>query len=120
MRKAVSKAPVYLDIVQSTEGPNSKYKIDQSTTAHIPAVKEEWITDWEFREQKDPVMGRVRSKARLIELGGLEDSDFLEGSWLDEGKQQVDAFVESVESGWTAHQVCYIETVSVCTRLSGH
>ena len=105
MRKAVAHAPVYLNISQTSEGDNTKYKIDQSTTANIPAVNEMWITDWEFREIKDPVMGKVRSKARWIEPGSVEDSDFLASEWLDEGKEQVEAYVESVESSWIAHQV---------------
>ena len=105
MRKAVAHAPVYLDITQTSEGSVTQYKIDQSTTASIPAVKEQWITDWEFREYKDPVMGKVRAKARLAEPKSVEDSDYLASSWLDEGNEQVEGFVESIESGWTAHQV---------------
>ena len=105
MRKAIAYAPVYLDISQSNDGSSTKYRIDQSTTANIPAVKEEWITDWEFRETKDPVMGPVKAKARWSEPSSAEDNDYLSGGWLDEGKEQVEAFVEGIGSGWTAHQV---------------
>lgn len=108
MRTAIAHAPVYLHITQSKDGDSDKYRIDQSTTANIPAVKEEWITDFEFRESKDPVMGRVRAKARWSEPRKIEDADFLAdvpGGWFDEGKQQVEAFVESPQGGWTAHQV---------------
>lgn len=105
MRKAIAYAPVYLHISQSEEGGNTKYRIDQRTTANIPAVNEEWITDWDARETKDPVMGPVKAKARWSEPGAVDDSDFLAGGWLDEGKEQVEAFVESPGSGWTAHQV---------------
>ena len=51
-------------------------------------------------------MGKVKAKARWIEPSSLdEDVDFLSGGWLDEGKEQVEAFVESVGAGWMAHQV---------------
>ncbi|KAL9058471.1 MAG: hypothetical protein Q9162_001767 [Coniocarpon cinnabarinum] len=105
MRSAIAHAPVYLDISQGSQGSSTKYNIDQSTTANIPAVKEEWITDWEFRESKDPVMGKVKAKAKWTEPKDVEDGDFLAGSWLDEGKEQIEAFVESPEGGWTAHQI---------------
>ena len=113
MRKAISHAPVYLDVTQSKEGSHTRYKINQSTTANIPAVNEDWITDWQFRDQKDPVMGQVASKARWIESGSLENSDFFAGSWLDESTGHVEAVVESVEGGWTAHQVSPLSRLNV-------
>ena len=105
MRKAIAHAPVYLHISQSKEGSHTKYKIDQTTTASIPAVNEEWITDWTFRTSKDPVMGEVKAKARWAKPSDGEDADFLAGDWIDEGDDQVEAFVESAKDGWTAHQV---------------
>ena len=106
MRTAISKAPVYLHISQSKEGSNTKYKIDQKTTASIPAVNEEWITDWDLRTTKDAVMGEVKAKAKWSKPGDVHDSDFLAGGWKDEGEEQIEAFVESPKGGWTAHQVC--------------
>ncbi|KAK3701647.1 hypothetical protein LTR37_015398 [Vermiconidia calcicola] len=111
MRKAIAHAPVYLHVTQSKDGSSTKYRIDQTTTASIPAVNEEWITDWEFRETKDPVMGKVRAKAKWAEPGSIEDSDFLAGGWLDEGGEQVEAYVEGVGSGWTAHQIWGFEEI---------
>ena len=105
MRKAIAYAPVYLHITQSQDGSMTEYRIDQTTTANIPAVNEEWITDWEFRETKDPVMEKVRAKARWAEPDSVDDSKFLAGEWLDEGAEHVEAYVESVESEWAAHQV---------------
>jgi hypothetical protein len=69
-------------------------------------VNEEWITDWQFRTAKDPVMGEVKARARWSKLGGVDDSDYLANGWVDEGQDQVEAFVQSVKGGWTAHQVC--------------
>lgn len=105
MRKAIAHAPVYLDISQTKEGSTMRYKIDQSTTANIPAVNEEWFTDWSFRTSNDPVMGEVRAKAKFSKLNEIEDGDFLAGGWLDEGGEQFEAFVESIKDAWTAHQV---------------
>lgn len=82
-----------------------KFKIDQTTTANIPAVNEEWVTDWMFRENKDPVMGKVRAKAKWSKPGDVDDADFLAAGWIDESDEHVEAFVESAEDGWTAHQV---------------
>lgn len=117
MRKAIAYAPVYLHISQSEDNGNTKFRIDQKTTANIPAVNEEWITDWESRETKDPVMGLVKAKARWSEPTAVGDSDFLAGGWLDEGKEQVEAFVESPGSGWTAHQVSSCDSIN--TDISG-
>ena len=105
MRKAIAAAPVYLEISQSKQDGNMKYRIDQKTTANIPAVNEEWITDWGSRETKDPVMGKVKAKARWADPSTVEDSDFLDGGWLREDQDLVEAFVESVGDSWTAHQV---------------
>ena len=69
-----------------------------------PPVNEEWFTDWSFRETKDPVMGLVKAKARWIEPSAADD-EFLLSGWIDEGPQQIQAYVESVGDGWTANQV---------------
>lgn len=105
MRKAIAAAPVYLHISMSKENSHTTYNIDQKTTASIPAVNEEWITDWRMRDTEDRVMGKVKAKARWAALDDVEDSDFLAGGWLDDGSKQVEAFVESPGGGWTAHQV---------------
>jgi len=105
MRKAIAAAPVYLHIIMSEENSHTKYNIDQKTTASIPAVNEEWITDWQMRDTEDRVMGKVIAKARWAALNGVEYSDFLAEGWLDEGAKQIEAFVESPGGGWTAHQV---------------
>ncbi|KAK5170879.1 uncharacterized protein LTR77_004023 [Saxophila tyrrhenica] len=111
MRKAIAHAPVYLEVSQSKEGDNTKYRIDQKTTANIPAVNEEWITDWQMRESKDPVMGRVKAKAKWSKPGDVYDGDFFAGGWLDEGVEQVEAYVESAKAGWTAHQIWGFEKI---------
>ena len=72
------------------------------------------ITDWEFRDYNDPVMGSVKSKARWTDPSSVEDSEFLGGDWANDGKEQVEAFVEGVGSGWTAHQVTNIMVMFYC------
>jgi hypothetical protein len=105
LRKAIAQAPVYLHIFQSMEGESTKYRIDQKTTANIPAVNEEWITDWQMRESQDPVMGLVQAKAKWSHPSKIDHADFLADGWLDEGPEQIEAYVESSGDGWTAHQV---------------
>ena len=105
LRTAIPYAPVYLHISQTKDGSNTKYTIDQTTTASIGTVNEEWITDWTVRATKDPVMGNVSAKARWSRPADADDADFLAGGWIDEGEEHVEAFVEHAEDGWTAHQV---------------
>ena len=50
------------------------------------------------------MMGPVKAKARWIEPSAADD-DFLSSGWVDEGPQQIQAYVESVGDGWTANQV---------------
>lgn len=69
-------------------------------------MNEEWITDWRMRESTDRVMGKVSAKAMWVKMGEVEDGEFLDGGWEEEeGGELVEAFVESLEGGWTARQV---------------
>lgn len=91
---------------------SSQVTIDQSTTASIPAIKEQWPFDWQMREHKDAVMGKVAAKSHWVQLNEVqgEDASWLIGEgWLDDGNgdegKQVEAFVDGIDGGWTAHQV---------------
>lgn len=59
-----------------------------------------------MRESKDPVMGKVAAKARWARTDSVEDAEFLDGGWEEEGGEQIEAYVQSLQGGWTAHQVC--------------
>lgn len=91
---------------------DSQITIDQSTTANIPAIEEQWPYDWQMREHKDAVMGKVAAKSHWVQLSDVqgEDASWLTGEgWLDGGNgddgKQVEAFVDGIDGGWTAHQV---------------
>ena len=80
--------------------------IDQSTTANIPAIKEQWILDWQEREQKDAALGPVKSKSRWSKLQDVDDTYLKEGN-REEG-EVVEAYVESTKNGWKGRQVSNI------------
>jgi hypothetical protein len=56
-------------------------------------------------------MSKVRAKAKWSKPADVDDADFLAGGWIDEGEEHVEAFVESAEGGWTAHQVSSDERI---------
>lgn len=106
LRKAIPHAPVYLEISQ--KGSN-EYHIDQTTTASIPAIKEEWYLDWEWREQKDAILGKVKSRSRWIKVSELENAAGFLTDGLKGDDQAVEAIVESLGNGWDARQIWRIE-----------
>ena len=102
VRKAASHAPISLDVRQKEESGTTQIFIDQSTAASIPAINEEWILDWQDREQKDAILGKVKSKSRWRKKGEISQG------WLTEGLEEdevVEALVVSQESDWKAEQV---------------
>ena len=118
MKKAIQHAPVTLTITQPSA---HEIHIEQSTSASIPGIKEEWYpppassssTDQqgEWRENKDALMGRVRSRSRWARVGELEEAGLGgEAGFLLEGlrgdRETVVAEVEGMEGeGWRAVQV---------------
>jgi len=105
MRKAISVAPVNLNIKQPSD---NEIHIEQSTTAAVLAViKEEWYFDWESRDQKDAFLGKVKSKSRWTTAKEIKDG-FLTGE-LDPEEEIIEAEVESYDYGWKARQVWTFE-----------
>ena len=116
MRNTVPKAPIDLSISQQGE---KEIHIDQTTTASIPAIKEEWYpSDNEWREQKDMVLGKVKSRSRwakVSELSGAED--FLTQD-LGREDEIIEAEVQSLEkTEWTARQVWCFEDSKFVRRV---
>ncbi|KAK3071350.1 hypothetical protein LTR53_008785 [Teratosphaeriaceae sp. CCFEE 6253] len=105
IRQAVSYAPVNLAVTQSDDG---SIHIAQSTTASIPAVKEEWYPrdpDSGWRETKDAFLGKVRSRSRWVRVSELQgrESFFTEG--LGEGDEVIESEVAGLGSTeWKAVQ----------------
>lgn len=115
LRKAVSFAPVNLDVSQPSA---DEIHIKQSTTANIPAIDEEWYPgDREWREQSDKLLGKVRSRSRWAKVSELEGfGDFLlEG--LKGEDEVIQADVESRDSDWKAVQVWLFEGEQFVRRV---
>lgn len=115
MRKAVSFAPVNLDVSQPSK---DEIKIKQSTTANIPAIDEEWYPgDHEWREQADKLLGKVRSRARWAKVSELQDYDGFLLKDLGGEDEVIQADVESRDADWKAVQVWCFEGENFVRRV---
>lgn len=115
IRKAVSFAPVNLDISQPSA---DEIKIKQSTTANIPAIDEEWYPgDHEWREQSDKLLGKVRGRSRWARVSELEGFDGFLVKDLSEGGEVIQADVESRDADWKAVQVWCFEGENFVRRV---
>ncbi|KAL8732742.1 MAG: hypothetical protein Q9166_002522 [cf. Caloplaca sp. 2 TL-2023] len=75
IRSIASHTSVHLNITQPS--PNEIHLQQTATGASIPAVTEDWILDWEWREGKDPLFGDMKGRARWIKI---DDAD-VQGDW---------------------------------------
>lgn len=116
MRKAVSVAPINLSIRQHG---NEEIFIDQTTTASIPAINEEWYPgDHKWREQDDKVMGKVKSRAHWAKVSELEDTDAQLVKGLSDDDEIIEAEVESLGATvWKARQVWCFESERFVRRV---
>ncbi|KAG7008585.1 hypothetical protein G7Y79_00005g017260 [Physcia stellaris] len=76
IRKLASHTSVHLNITQPT--PNEIHLQQTATGASIPAVTEDWILDWQWRDGKDPLFGDMTGRARWI-----KKEEAPEGDWED-------------------------------------
>ena len=109
VRKAASHAPISLDVRQKEESGTTQIFIDQKTAASIPAINEEWILDWQDREQSDAILGKVKSRSRWRKKEEIDEKYLTEGLEEDE---VVEALVVSQERDWKAEQVGHQQLVS--------
>ncbi|CAK4032737.1 Hypothetical predicted protein [Lecanosticta acicola] len=100
----VSKAPINIDVTQKSD---NEVQIKQTTTASIPAITEEWVHDWEWREFEDSFLGKVKSRSRWRKAGEVDDEFLKKG--IEDNEEIVEAEVESLEKGWNARQVWTVE-----------
>ncbi|KAK5114772.1 hypothetical protein LTR85_010085 [Meristemomyces frigidus] len=115
VRKAASMAPVNLFVRQNGD---SEIYIDQSTTANIPAIKEEWYPrDHEWRENKDSFLGKVKSRSRWAKVSELSGAEGLLTEGVDGDAEVIESEVESVENGWRAVQVWLFEEGTFVRRV---
>ena len=78
IRGVASYASVHLKITQPS--PDEIHLYQSATGASIPAVTEDWILDWQWRQGKDPLFGDMKGRARWIKkedapAGEWDDSD---------------------------------------------
>jgi hypothetical protein len=85
LRKAISSASVHLKISQPNE---NEIHIEQTATAaKVPGTTEQYILDYQWRENKDPFFGQVKGRSRWIDRSEIEEEGLKEGvDKLEEGK----------------------------------
>ncbi|KAL8912486.1 MAG: hypothetical protein Q9171_002499 [Xanthocarpia ochracea] len=66
IRSIASHTSVHLNITQPS--PDEIHLQQTATGASIPAVTEDWILDWKWREGQDPLFGEMKGRARWIEI----------------------------------------------------
>ena len=76
IRSVASYTSVHLKIEQPS--PNEIHLQQTATGASIPAVTEDWILDWQWRDGKDPLFGDMIGRARWI-----KKEEAPEGDWED-------------------------------------
>ncbi|KAL8664428.1 MAG: hypothetical protein Q9168_007910 [Polycauliona sp. 1 TL-2023] len=77
IRSIATHTSVHLTISQPS--PSSIHLQQSATGASIPAVTEDWILDWTWRDGHDPLFGDMKGRARWI---GIDDAQ-VEGSEFD-------------------------------------
>jgi hypothetical protein len=94
---------VYLKISQPGE---NEIRIEQTATAaSIPGTTEQYILDYEWRENRDPFFGQVRGRSRWVDRGEVEEEGLKDGlDNLEEGRL-IEAAGGDVEGKWSAIQI---------------
>lgn len=96
-----SRAPVsFLNTVYT------RFPSLSATRSH--RAQEEWHLDWQEQEQKDSFLGKTRSKSRWSTVGQVEGEPFLTQG-LNADDEVIEAEVHSLEKGWVAKQVWFVE-----------
>lgn len=108
----VFKAPVDIHVTQKSD---NEVEIKQTTAASIPAITEQWIHDWEYREFKDFFLGKVKSRSKWTQPSQADDA-FMRGGLKDD-EDLVEAEVESLENGWVARQLWCFEGEDFVRRV---
>lgn len=100
IRKAISSASVTLHVTQPDK---DKYEIKQSATAvGIPGTTEQYILDWEWRENHDAFFGDVKGRSRWAEQSEFQGR--VANEW-EEGGKLIAAAGGSVDGKWNAMRI---------------
>ncbi|KAH9900451.1 hypothetical protein F4778DRAFT_738993 [Xylariomycetidae sp. FL2044] len=142
-RKAIGVASVTLHVKQyqappkppaTSTDPVTHIDIQQVATGGLKGTNEERCLDFEFREHKDWLFGRVKGQSKWMSAEELQsivaagseamtkgwiENDFLLKDWLlddaektgPNGEPFIYNHVESLDAGWTGTQVWGFQTI---------
>ncbi|ERF75476.1 hypothetical protein EPUS_07008 [Endocarpon pusillum Z07020] len=71
LRKAISAASVHLRISQVSE--NEIHIAQTATAAGIPGTTEQYILDYQWRENNDPFFGQIKGRSRWIDRSEVDE-----------------------------------------------
>ena len=110
LQKAISSASVTLTISQPEA---EKYNIKQTaTSASIPGTTEEYILDYEWRENHDPFFGHVNGRSKWITMeDARKDYSGFEGGWEQGDGNLILAEGGKSDDSWTATRIWGFEEV---------
>lgn len=101
--KAISMASVHLKISQPSE--KEIHIAQTATAASIPGTTEQYILDYQWRENKDPFFGQVKGRSRWIDRNEIDEEGLKDGlDKFDEG-QLIEATGGDVDGKWSATHV---------------
>ncbi|KAI0102143.1 hypothetical protein GGR51DRAFT_527942 [Nemania sp. FL0031] len=120
LRKAIGAANVVLAVTEYVDSETGKTHIDiEQTASGLRGTSEARVLDWQPREHKDWLFGRVEGRSKFVatlsELASLVaedsearksgwvDSDFLALDWLEEEGGVIFNHV-AADAGWFATQ----------------
>lgn len=104
LRKAISSASVHLNISQPSK---DEIHIEQTATAaSIPGTTEQYILDYQWRENKDPFFGQIRGRSRWIDRSEVVEDGLKDGldEFEDEG-ELIEATGGDVDGKWSATHI---------------
>ena len=101
IRKATGAASVHLKISQPSE---TELKMEQTATSlAIPGTTENYILDWEWRDDHDAFFGDIQGRSRWINQSEAWDNG-AEGDWPkdDSDGKLIQATGKKPDEAWTA------------------
>lgn len=118
-RKAIGLATVTLTIKEYVDDAGLTHvDAQQTATGGLKGTTENRALDNVYREHSDWLFGKVKGRTRWAAKaasGGVEelpDDAFLRSNWEDGTEEWVFAYVESLDSTWTATQVWGFQVIN--------
>ena len=111
IRKAASAASVHQTITQRDA---QHIEAAQSVTAgKIPGTTEQYVLDWEWRTNEDPLFGEVQGRSRWIDASEAQALNIGDGAWIegDSDGKLIHAEGKASDGKWEAQHLWGFETV---------